>query len=90
MTDDDDVDVDVDLGPDDPGVVEAPALADGADAVSSRFSLAYLEDLLRPVPADAEVDLAVGDGMPAELRWRVGGAAGTVLYRLAPRLDRGR
>lgn len=57
-----------------------------AGEAHSLFSLAYLDAMARPMPADAEVRLGLGTELPVELSFAAGAVA--VTYLLSPRLVR--
>lgn len=59
-----------------------------AGEARSLFSLGYLQDLSRPIPADATVDLSLGMDLPVGLEFDVADGAGSVAYLLSPRLVR--
>lgn len=54
-----------------------------ADA-ESLFSLDYLRELARPIPADASVAVELGTEQPVTLSFEVGGA-GEATFLLSPR-----
>lgn len=59
--------------------------ADGG--AESIFSVGYLLDLVKPIPASSEVTLWVGTEFPLKAKWKFSEEAGVVSYYLAPRLD---
>jgi len=64
------------------GVVQTPA-----EDAESLFSLDYLQDMERPIAADADVSLLVGDEFPAKLRYSRADGAVKVVNMLAPRIS---
>jgi proliferating cell nuclear antigen len=55
------------------------------EAVSSLFSLDYLEDMAGALAGDVTVRL--GDEFPVKLHWELAEGAGEVTYMLAPRIQ---
>lgn len=62
--------------------------AEVGDEVMSIFSLDYLKDLAKPIPADSEVTLTFGEEMPMRLRWGAIGGLMAVEYTQAPRIQK--
>jgi proliferating cell nuclear antigen len=58
-----------------------------AGEANSLFSLDYLKDMNRAIPADAEVTLELGEEFPVKLHFDVAEAQGAVTYMLAPRIQ---
>jgi proliferating cell nuclear antigen len=54
---------------------------------SSLFSLDYLKDMNKAIPADAEVRVELGEEFPVKLHFDIAGGEGTVTYMLAPRIQ---
>lgn len=52
------------------------------------YSLDYLKDLRKPVPADTPVRLRFGTDVPLKLNYEYADGAGDVLFMLAPRLEK--
>lgn len=63
------------------------AALDAGDA-HSLFSLDYLRDMAKPMPADAPVTLRLGTEMPVRFGLETADGAGSVEYLLSPRLVR--
>jgi proliferating cell nuclear antigen len=53
----------------------------------SLFSLDYLKDMNRAIPADAEVTLELGEEFPVKLHFDIAEGQGAVTYMLAPRIQ---
>lgn len=64
-------------------------LLEGTDLADARslFSIDYLEDMVKAIPADAEVQLRLGTDMPAKIKWSYADGAGTCTYMIAPRIE---
>jgi proliferating cell nuclear antigen len=56
-------------------------------SASSLFSLDYLKDMNRAIPADAEVTAELGEEFPVKLHFAIAEGEGTVTYMLAPRIQ---
>ncbi|MEF8782730.1 MAG: DNA polymerase sliding clamp [Haloarculaceae archaeon] len=56
-------------------------------SASSLFSLDYLKDMNRAIPADAEVTMELGEEFPVKLHFDIAEGEGTVTYMLAPRIQ---
>jgi proliferating cell nuclear antigen len=54
---------------------------------SSLFSLDYLKDMDKAIPADAEVRVELGEEFPVKLHFDIAEAKGAVTYMLAPRIQ---
>jgi proliferating cell nuclear antigen len=54
---------------------------------SSLFSLDYLKDMNKAIPADAEVTMELGEEFPVKLHFEIAEGEGTVTYMLAPRIQ---
>ena len=61
--------------------------ADVPEDTWSLFSLEYVEELIDPMPADAEVTLTFGDEFPMLLDWEACEGRLTVHQMLAPRIE---
>jgi len=73
-------DVDLELGADD--LIDlTPGAAD------SLFSLDYLKDMNKAIPADAEVTVELGEEFPVKLHYEFAEGLGRVTYMLAPRIQ---
>ena len=73
-------DVNLELGTDD--LIDlTPGDAD------SLFSLDYLKDMNKAIPADAEVEVELGEEFPVKLHYQFAEGAGNVTYMLAPRIQ---
>ena len=53
----------------------------------SLFSLDYLKDMNRAIPADAEVTIELGEEFPVKLHFDIAEGQGAVTYMLAPRIQ---
>jgi proliferating cell nuclear antigen len=58
-----------------------------AGPASSLFSLDYLKDMNKAIPADAEVRMELGEEFPVKLHFDIAGGEGQVTYMLAPRIQ---
>ena len=56
-------------------------------AAHSLFSLDYLGDLNKAIPADAAVTVELGEEFPVKLHFEIAEGAGRVMYMLAPRIQ---
>ncbi len=54
---------------------------------TSLFSLDYLKDMNRAIPADAEVTMELGEEFPIKLHFDIADGQGQVTYMLAPRIQ---
>jgi len=73
-------DVHLELGTDDLiDLVAGPA--------SSLFSLDYLKDMDKAIPADAEVTMELGEEFPVKLHFDIAEGQGEVTFMLAPRIQ---
>jgi len=73
-------DVHLELGTDDLiDLVAGPA--------SSLFSLDYLKDMDKAIPADAEVTMELGEEFPVKLHFDIAEGQGQVTFMLAPRIQ---
>ena len=54
---------------------------------SSLFSLDYLKDMDRAIPADAEVTVELGEEFPVKLHFDIAEGQGEVTFMLAPRIQ---
>lgn len=57
-----------------------------ADDAHALFSVSYLDSVARVVPADASVDVRLGEETPLDLTFDLAG--GSVRYVVAPRISR--
>ncbi|MFC4405067.1 DNA polymerase sliding clamp [Haloarchaeobius iranensis] len=53
----------------------------------SLFSLDYLKDMNKAIPADAEVTLELGEEFPLKIKFPIAEGQGSVLFVLAPRIQ---
>jgi proliferating cell nuclear antigen len=58
-----------------------------AGPASSLFSLDYLKDMNKAIPADAEVRMELGEEFPVKLHFDIAEGEGQVTYMLAPRIQ---
>ena len=58
-----------------------------AGPASSLFSLDYLKDMDRAIPADAEVTVELGEEFPVKLHFDIAEGQGEVTFMLAPRIQ---
>ena len=54
---------------------------------SSLFSLDYLKDMDKAIPADAEVTMELGEEFPVKMHFEIAEGEGQVTYMLAPRIQ---
>ncbi len=54
---------------------------------SSLFSLDYLKDMDKAIPADAEVTVELGEEFPVKMHFEIAEGEGQVTYMLAPRIQ---
>jgi proliferating cell nuclear antigen len=73
-------DVHLELGADD-------LIALSAGDAHSLFSLDYLQDMNRAIPADAEVTVRLGEEFPVRMTFSTAEGLGEVTYLLAPRIQ---
>ncbi len=66
------------------GILDEDAIS---TACRSLFSLDYLKDLRKPIGAETEVSLRVGEEMPAKLQYSLADGDVSVLNMLAPRIQ---
>jgi proliferating cell nuclear antigen len=60
---------------------------DSGELVESLFSLSYLESMSKPMAADTEVSLLVGDEFPVKMRYSLADGSIDVTNMLAPRIQ---
>jgi proliferating cell nuclear antigen len=58
-----------------------------AGPASSLFSLEYLKDMNKAIPADAEVTMELGEEFPVKLHFDIAEGQGQVTFMLAPRIQ---
>jgi len=58
-----------------------------AGPADSLFSLDYLKDMNRAIPADAEVTIELGEEFPVKLHYEFAEGMGNVTFMLAPRIQ---
>ena len=58
-----------------------------AGPADSLFSLDYLKDMNKAIPADAEVTVELGEEFPVKLHYELAEGQGRVTYMLAPRIQ---
>ncbi len=56
-------------------------------AASSLFSLDYLKDMNKAIPADAEVRMELGEEFPVKMHFDIADGEGAVTFMLAPRIQ---
>jgi len=54
---------------------------------ASLFSLDYLKDMNKAIPADAEVTMVLGEEFPVKLHFDIAEGEGQVTFMLAPRIQ---
>ena len=62
-------------------------IALSAGAADSLFSLDYLKDMNKAIPADAEVTVELGEEFPVKLHYGFAEGLGNVTFMLAPRIQ---
>lgn len=60
--------------------------ATSSDDADSIFSLDYLKDINKAIPADAEVTITVGEELPMMMDWEFADGHGSATYMMAPRI----
>lgn len=58
-----------------------------ADPASSTYSVHYLNRICAAIPDNTEVEIALGNDLPAEISYKIAGGKATVTYFIAPRLQ---
>jgi proliferating cell nuclear antigen len=57
------------------------------DSAKSLFSLDYLDDMEKPIDAQTEVRMVVGEEFPVKMHFDIAEGQGSVTYMLAPRIQ---